>query len=133
MRGFIDESTEYHQAVSLLNDVGIAWVSSTLLRVEARRTARMKVNEGYLDYSILSESDNFISGNIALYRITDTVMMDAFSITQTIKTADAIHIATAKQLVGQLTGVVTSDKNMFRVGKEMGLPMLTITDALNKL
>jgi len=37
-----------------------------------------------------------------------------------------------EQLAAKIDGVVTSDKTMFRVGTQLGLPMLTIEQALKQ-
>jgi len=130
MRAFIAKSDEHHNAHKLIEAPGYSWLSSSLLRLEARRTAWMQINElGYHD-NILKLTDAFITNRIALHKITDHVLLDAFTISQTIKSADAIHLATAKTLLNEVLGVVTSDKTMYRVGHEIGLNMLTVTQAL---
>jgi len=130
MRAFLEGSTGHYEAKGLLSKVAISWVSSTLLRLEARRTSIMYVNENRYPASLLNETDEYITNQISLFRITDHILFDAFCIRDTIKSADAIHLATAKQIETMIDGVVTSDKSMYRVGNELGLNMLTIAEAL---
>jgi len=130
LRAFLSDSTQHNEARQLVFASGVQWVSSSLLRLETRRTAWRRVNESSADAELLTVTDAFIVKYVSLLKITDDIIASAFSLSQTIKSADAIHLASAMRLIAEIDGVVTSDASMHRVGNELGLPMRTIPEAL---
>ena len=90
-------------------------VSSRILKTELTRVQRR-------DGRALEERD-LILDHVATIPLTDSILTIAESITEHVKTLDAIHLASALALGGDTT-VVTHDANLMQVAATLGLRML---------
>ena len=133
MRAFLADADQHEQARARFMERAVQGLSSDLLRVETRRTAHAYVNDARMPPALLTDTDNYVQRHVGLAPIRKDVLLGAFGITHTIKSADAIHLATAVRLADQLDAVVTSDRRMLTVGRELGLPMFTVPETLAAL
>lgn len=92
-----------------------ALVSSRLLQTELTRFLR-RTGRPVLDREVLLPL-------IGLVPLTDSVLLVAEAITEHAKSLDAIHLATALSMGGDIV-VVSHDTNMLRVAELLGLPTL---------
>lgn len=97
-----------------------AWpqhASSRLLRLEASRAVRRYRPELAQELRILLRS-------IHLVDIHNDLLETAASLgPSTIRSLDAIHLATALSLAGSLGALVTYDQRMVEAAQELGLPL----------
>ena len=94
-------------------------VSSALLRTEAIRAVRhlgpgalSTVRAGLLDVDLIAIDDR---------------VLDAAGVLEprTLRTLDAIHVATALSIGDDLAGIVTYDERMTEAAQSLGLPTIT--------
>jgi uncharacterized protein len=89
-----------------LDSVRVSPISSVIARVELERFARLHGQEELLRVSSLLEG-------IDLLAVSDAVIRRAGSVEPALlRTLDAIHLATALQLSGEETVVVTYDRRL---------------------
>ena len=55
--------------------------------------------------------------------VTDEIRNSAAFLAKRLRTLDAIHLASAQSLQGELTALVTYDRQLARVARELGLPV----------
>ena len=87
-------------------------VSSRLLQTELTRELRRERRQ-VLDREALLD-------HVGLVPISDSILTAAESITEHVKTLDAIHLATALRL-GSATVLVSHDQTLLRVAAELGI------------
>ena len=87
-------------------------VSSRLLQTELTRVLRRERRQ-VLDLEALLD-------HVGLVTISDSILTAAESITEHVKTLDAIHLATALRL-GSATVLVSHDQTLLRVAAELGI------------
>ena len=87
-------------------------VSSRLLQTELTRVLRRE-RRPVLDREALLD-------HVGLVTISDSILTAAESITEHVKTLDAIHLATALRL-GSATVLVSHDQTLLRVAAELGI------------
>lgn len=87
-------------------------VSSRLLQTELTRVLRRERRQ-VLDREALLD-------HVGLVPISDSILTAAESITEHVKTLDAIHLATALRL-GSATVLVSHDQTLLRVAAELGI------------
>ena len=122
LRAFIPDNAGHAAARALLHDQidDISLVSSELLWLEADRAARRiaAVNPAHQDLP------NWSSRTMGLLQMVDLdrqVINAARAIPEVVKSLDAIHIATAEQLVGAIEFVITTDRTMTTVLNQRGI------------
>lgn len=94
-----------------------AWVSSTLIEVELARALRR------VDSSLLVQIPAMVS-RVARYEIDETVRVTAAAYPDpTLRSLDAIHLATAQAVFGStLTAFVSYDERLLAAAAAAGLP-----------
>ena len=60
---------------------------------------------------------------LALIRLDDRLLDAAADLPQSLRSLDAIHIATAQSLGPELAALVTYDESMARVAQALGIPV----------
>lgn len=90
--------------------------SSVLVRTEAVRAVRT-----YGDTAVLRTRRAL--GGLALIRLDDHLLDAAADLPPSLRSLDAIHVATAQSLGTALAALVTYDERMARVAEELGLPV----------
>ena len=96
----------------IVNEGRFGLVSSRLLQTELTRVLRR-------DGQPVSRRDDILR-HVDLAEVTEAILTSAESITEHVKTLDAVHLATALAL-GSRTVVVTHDSNVARVAATLGL------------
>lgn len=92
-------------------------ISSALAQTEVARALLP------LGSDVLARGQDVLT-RIDLARVNDRVLSAAGSmLPETIRSLDAIHLATAQQLGGALTRIVTYDDRMARGAQALGLPV----------
>jgi predicted nucleic acid-binding protein len=92
------------------------WVSSTLIEVELPRALRR------VEPALLADVPAIVA-RIARYEIDEVVRAAAAYPDPTLRSLDAIHLATAGAVFGtQLTAFVTYDERLLMAAAEAGLP-----------
>lgn len=124
-RYYLDTSLAYHALVG--TPPAVAWVdatvarspealvSSRLLRTELTRALR---REG----TPVSDRDAVLD-KVGLIPITESILLAAEAITEHVKTLDAIHLASALAVGGDLV-VASHDTNLKRVAEVLGMDVL---------
>lgn len=95
-------------------------VTSMLGRAEVIRTIHK------VDYARLSDAENFFIG-ITLVDVNRIVfeIVESYSSAITLKTSDAIHVATAQLILSHNDLLITLDKQMSLNAEKLGLSVLT--------
>jgi predicted nucleic acid-binding protein len=104
------------EALALQNILKSIPVTSRLSKVEVLR----RVNK--FDETLLSRAQKVIS-QFQLVEMTESILTRAENYPReiTVKTADAIHLATAETLSPLIEGVLTLDKQMAKNAKKLNL------------
>ena len=98
------------------------WTGSTLLRVEVAR-AVTRVQPALLpEARELLEFFSFIPIN------DDVVERAMIEPDRSLRSLDAIHLATARKLAGDLAGLVSYDERLLSAAADAGLPVVSPTD-----
>jgi predicted nucleic acid-binding protein len=98
---------------------GAAWVSSALLRIEVMRAVTRAFPALLPDARDLLLAFDFVSIDDD---IVDTAMNEP---ERMLRSLDAIHLATARVLGPDLTGLVTYDDRLAAVGKDAGFEIVS--------
>ena len=98
------------------------WVSSSLLRIEIIRAVGRALPSALPDARDLLEAFEFIAMD------DDVVQRAMDEPDRTLRSLDAIHLATARILVPDLDGFVTYDDRLAVAAGEAGLTMLSPRD-----
>lgn len=107
------ESVALHRYV----DAQDAWTSSALFRPEVLRAARRG------DEARLEAARELLRG-IVLVAIDEGVLLAASELDPpSVRTLDAIHLATALRLADELEAIVTYDRRMIEGARALGLPV----------
>lgn len=101
---------------------GASWVSSALLRIEVMRAVTRAMPAALPDARDLLLAFDYVSIDD---EIVDAAMNEP---DRRLRSLDAIHLATARVLGSDLTGLVTYDDRMSAAAKEAGLPVLAPRD-----
>lgn len=98
----------------LLDGTDVVQVSSKLLVVEARRTAvRLARPQAHVDGSL---------EQVTLIDIDDTIIESASRLTEpSLRSLDAVHLATALRLGGDVDELITYDQRLADVAAASGL------------
>lgn len=95
-------------------------ISSDLLRIEARRTAR-RLDDDRLLAEVLVRSET-----VDLVPITSGTLDDAGIVEPTsLRTLDAIHLVCAQSLIPDLRGIVTYDRRLADAAAAHGIPVVS--------
>ncbi len=129
LRSFVIGSTDQVAALALLNTQDFTLVSSELLWLE---TDRFLIRAAHENPATVNLRPDIIRG---LQRITQvvldrSVLTAARAIPESIKSMDAIHVATAESLGSALDYFVTYDKTMTTVLQAHGIQVTTASQAL---
>jgi predicted nucleic acid-binding protein len=90
--------------------------SSALVRTEAVRAVR------HYGEAAVAQTRKALAG-LGLIRLDDRVLDAAADLPTSLRSLDAIHIATAQALGSELAALVTYDVRMAQVAAELGLPV----------
>jgi predicted nucleic acid-binding protein len=98
-----------------------ATITSTVSEVEVMRAIRRRFPAGELDGRV---QRTFRA--VDWVEIDDEVRLDAASLTPTaLRSLDAIHLASARALLGDLDAFITYDTRLALAAEDAGLPVLT--------
>ena len=94
--------------------------SSRLSKIEVRRTVARLVPTKTAEVNLELDKINFLP-------ISNPILMAAenFSSEITLRTLDAIHIATVMSLEGSIEGLITYDKQMIANAKLLGIKVIS--------
>lgn len=90
--------------------------SSALVRTEAIRAVRM-----YGEAAVL-RTRRALAG-LELIRLDDRVLDAAADLPSSLRSLDAIHVATAQSLGSELGALITYDQRMAQAAHQLGLPV----------
>ncbi len=124
LRAFVAGSPEQADAQTLLATPTVTLISSELLWLEVDRFITRVNNENPAVGPISATIHPWLS-RIASLTIDRGVVAAARRIKETIKSLDAIHVASAESLGDSLDSVVTYDKTMTTVLRAHGVPVHT--------
>ena len=113
----IFDEQERPELLRLLNSQS---TSSRLSKIEVRRTVTRLGLTKTVEVNLELEKINFLP-------ISDPILMAAenFSSEITLRTLDAIHIATVMSLEGSIEGLITYDKQMIANAKLLGIKVVS--------
>lgn len=113
----IFDEQERPELLRLLNSQS---TSSRLSKIEVRRTVARLALTKTAEVNLELEKINFLP-------ISDPILMAAenFSSEITLRTLDAIHIATVMSLEGSIEGLITYDKQMIANAKLLGIKVVS--------
>lgn len=113
----IFDEQERPELLRLLNSQS---TSSRLSKIEVRRTVTRLGLTKTVEVNLELEKINFLP-------ISDPILMAAenFSSEITLRTLDAIHIATVMSLEGSIEGLITYDKQMIANAKLLGINVVS--------
>mgnify|MGYP001567356308 CR=1 FL=1 len=113
----IFDEQERPELLRLLNSQS---ASSRLSKIEVRRTVTRLGLTKTVEVNLELEKINFLP-------ISDPILMAAenFSSEITLRTLDAIHIATVMSLEGSIEGLITYDKQMIANAKLLGINVVS--------
>lgn len=110
-----------HALVEWVRESRPVLIASDLMAVEAQRTARRHSVE-----AVAATRERL--GLVTLLRVSLEVCARAAEAEPpTVRTLDALHLATALQLDEELQGVITYDAQMIEAAQTLGLRVLTPT------
>ena len=94
--------------------------SSRLSKIEVRRTVARLVPTKTAEVNLELDKINFLP-------ISNPILMTAenFSSEITLRTSDAIHIATVMSLEGSIEGLITYDRQMIANAKLLGIKVIS--------
>nr|MDT0658882.1 type II toxin-antitoxin system VapC family toxin [Micromonospora sp. DSM 115978] len=101
---------------------GASWISSALLRVEVIRAVARVLPAALPDARELLLAFDYITIDD---EIVDAAMNEP---DRMLRSLDAIHLATARVLGTDLTGVITYDDRLARAAAEAGMPVIVPRD-----
>lgn len=108
------------ERVSLLKELGGKSVTSRISRVEVKRTVtRLAPEHLVLAHSEL-EKIEFFPASIGVLNIAE-----GFTSKVTLRTLDAIHVATVIFLGSAIEGLISYDKQMIKNAKELGIKVIS--------
>jgi predicted nucleic acid-binding protein len=127
-------SADDHAACSTLLANSGSWrlISSELLALEARRVGVRLANEHPKDPDVRPAIDQLLA-HVSLLQLRSETLASAAGIPQTLKSLDAIHLATALSVRSAITALVTYDRGLARVASVQGFTCLTASEALSEL
>jgi predicted nucleic acid-binding protein len=123
MRVHFAEEPESRTVAAFLEEAtrsGTRLVSSRLLWVESARTARRRINQG-LAGEWFAESVAASLASVTRIEPSPAIFDQAAALVATIRTLDAIHVATALAVRSDLVGVLTYDQTMAEVLEAEGV------------
>jgi predicted nucleic acid-binding protein len=130
LRGLLPDAFEHAQLNTLLADPAVAFVSSDLLRLEARRAAVRLVAIGEATEALPPQVDSLLA-RVTLVQIDRSVVDRAAAIPEVVKSLDAIHVATAELLGDSVDFAVTYDQQTAAVMTAHGIEAITAAQALH--
>ena len=120
LRACLADATGHLAAWELLTGTTKLLVSSELLWLEADRAA-IRLTREDPGLATLPQQVTSALTRVGMIPLTRAIINDARQIPQTVKSLDAIHIASAESLGDVLDYVATSDRTMIAVLQERGL------------
>ena len=104
----------------LVKEIKASAVTSKISRVEVKRAVTRLAPDDLL----LAENE---LAKITMMEISDIVLRIAkgFSLKVTLRTLDAIHVATVLVLGESIEGLISYDKQMIKNAKELGIQVLS--------
>ena len=120
LRACLADATDHVDALELLLHSDKPLVSSELLWLEADRAAIRLAQEDPNLATLPTQVTRALT-HVDMIPWTRAILNDARQIQQTVKTLDAIHIASVESIAGILDYVATSDKTMLAVLKDRGV------------
>ena len=108
------------ESVDLSDFIDFTIKSSVLTRVEVIRTLHKIAPEKITDAQIILDGIDLTPVNPAVLKIAEN-----FSPSITLKSLDALHIATVIFLDKSVEGVITYDKQMIKNAKELGIKVVS--------
>lgn len=111
---------EEKERLELLRVLTTQSTSSRLARVEVRRTVARLAPTKVVEVNQELEKINFAP-------ISDAILLAAENLSPdiTLRTLDAIHIATVMSLEGSIKGLITYDKQMIVNAKKLGIKVIS--------
>jgi predicted nucleic acid-binding protein len=134
LRAFLRDASDHSSMRTILDDQDsrARLVSSELLCVEADRAA-IRLEAESPELTGLRKMVDTALGHLQMIAITHEVVDAARDLPQIVKSLDAIHIATAELLEGDLDAILTYDAGMARVAAERGLRCVTANQLLSAM
>jgi predicted nucleic acid-binding protein len=120
MRACLRGAVDHAKAFDLVVRSALPLISSELLWLEADR-AVIRIHNERTGFPGLPEQVAEALSHIEMIPLTRTILNEARRIPQTVKSLDAIHIASAEALGGVLDYVATADKTMLAVLRRRGV------------
>ncbi|MDP1852163.1 MAG: type II toxin-antitoxin system VapC family toxin [Candidatus Planktophila sp.] len=108
------------ESVALTDFIDFTIKSSVLTRVEVIRTLHKIAPEKITDAQIILDGIDLTPVNPAILNVAEN-----FSPSITLKSLDALHIATVIFLDKSVEGVITYDKAMIKNAKELGIKVIS--------
>ena len=108
------------ESVDLSDFIDFTIKSSVLTRVEVIRTLHKIAPEKITDAQIILDGIDLTPVNPAILSVAEN-----FSPSITLKSLDALHIATVIFLDKSVEGVITYDKQMIKNAKELGIKVVS--------
>jgi predicted nucleic acid-binding protein len=121
LSAFLEDASQHQACRELWSKPQVSFVSSRLLRTEALRQCVRFIDEG-LDPGVVTAIRAGLD-QVSLVRLTDQVCDRAEDFPFQLKTLDALHLATALELMPGLDGLATKDRLMTRSAMVLGLPV----------
>jgi predicted nucleic acid-binding protein len=130
LRGLLSDSDDHDACRRLVHgEPNIELVSSEVLRLEARRVGIRLANESLHGVDPRPSIEAMLT-RVALVRLSERTMGIAERIPETLKSLDALHLATAFSIQSDVSAVVTYDQTMARVASVHGLRVCTASELL---
>jgi hypothetical protein len=107
-------------AVAIISELNGELFSSRLSRTETIRTIT-KTHPEFLEDAYV------FLGNVNVIEISESVLLrvEGYNSENTLKTSDAIHVASAECLLDEDDYLITFDKQMAKNAKQLGLQVIT--------
>jgi predicted nucleic acid-binding protein len=130
LRGLLSDSNDHEACRRLVHgEPGFELASSEVLRLEARRVGIRLANETLHGIDPRPGIEAMLT-RVALIRLTPSILGAAERIPETLKSLDALHLATALSVQADITALITYDQAMSRVARDHGLRVCTATELL---
>ncbi|MDR0848613.1 MAG: type II toxin-antitoxin system VapC family toxin [Propionibacteriaceae bacterium] len=132
LRGLLSNSSDHQACRDLVHGTqGNELVSSEVLRLEARRVGIRLANKVHGGVDPRPGIEAMLT-RVSLVRLSDAILSSAESIPETLKSLDALHLATALAIQSDVAALVTYDLAMARVAEAHGLRVCTASELLGR-
>jgi predicted nucleic acid-binding protein len=132
LRALVSDADGHKAAKALVADPSLRLVSSQLLAIEAARAA-IRLRNDAPTMTQLADDVAVALARVNLVAIDGAVVAAASALPETVKTLDAIHVATAELLGDALDYAITDDARMAAVLRAHGVLAKTATQAAEEL